>query len=182
MGAGILNTTRDLLITAIDLTRACCAHENYLAWLSIHRCFLPGSADIVNYFANAAIAFEEQAHPTLFADFEAFDARDNLADILMASAPLTSEELRTAVSHAIHEARSEQVARMTRITRKLVRVTTAKFRGDEIVIELHATAVFVRSKGSRESFPIPYADLYEIAAMRYAKRVSGFAGKPRVER
>ncbi|HSU32594.1 MAG TPA: hypothetical protein VLJ11_15280 [Bryobacteraceae bacterium] len=66
---------------------------------------------------------------------------------------------------------------MTRISRKLVRVTTAKFRGDEIVIELHATAIFVRTKRSRESFPTPYTDLYEIAAMRHAKRVSGFAGK-----
>ena len=71
---------------------------------------------------------------------------------------------------------------MTRVNRKLVRVTAAKFRGDEIVIELPATAVFVRTKGSRESFPIPYADLYEIAAMRHAKRVSGFAGKPRTRR
>lgn len=68
---------------------------------------------------------------------------------------------------------------MTRINRKLVRITTAKFRGDEIVIELHATALFMRTKGSRESFPIPYTDLYEIAAMRHAKRVSGFAAKPR---
>lgn len=71
---------------------------------------------------------------------------------------------------------------MTKITRKLVRATTAKFRGDEIVIELHATAVFVRTKGSRESFPIPYTDLYETAAMRHAKRVSGFARKPRCGR
>jgi hypothetical protein len=53
---------------------------------------LSGSAEIANYFASAAIAFEEQAHPTVFADFEAFDARDNLADILIASAPLTSDE------------------------------------------------------------------------------------------
>jgi hypothetical protein len=67
---------------------------------------------------------------------------------------------------------------MTGINRKLVRITTAKFRGDEIVIELHATALFMRTKGSSESFPISYTDLYEIAAMRYAKRVSGFAGKP----
>jgi hypothetical protein len=66
---------------------------------------------------------------------------------------------------------------MTGINRKLVRVTTAKFRGHEIVIELHATAVFVRTKGSRESFPIPYTDLYEIAAMRQAKRVSGVCRK-----
>jgi hypothetical protein len=71
---------------------------------------------------------------------------------------------------------------MTGITRKLVRLTTAKFRGDEIVIELHATALFVRTKGSREKFPIPYTDLYEIAAMREAKRKAGFAGKPRTTR
>lgn len=43
-----INTTRDLLITAIDLTRACCAHENYLTWLSIHRGALAGSAEIAN--------------------------------------------------------------------------------------------------------------------------------------
>ena len=68
---------------------------------------------------------------------------------------------------------------MTPITRKLVRVTNSKHRGDEIVIELHATAVFMRTKGSRESYPITYADLYEIAAMRDAKRKAGFSGKPR---
>ena len=68
---------------------------------------------------------------------------------------------------------------MTPITRKLVRVTTAKYRGDPIVIELHATALFVRTKGSRESFPITYSDLYEIAALRQAKRKTGFAAKPR---
>jgi hypothetical protein len=109
MNAGI-NTNRDLLVTAIDLTRACCAHDNYLNWLSIYRGTLAGSADIANYFASAAIAFEEQAHPTVFADFEAFDARDNLADILMASVPLTSDELRTAVATAIREARFEEVS------------------------------------------------------------------------
>ena len=68
---------------------------------------------------------------------------------------------------------------MTGINRKLVRITTAKFRGDEIVIELHATALFMRTKGSRESFPIPYTDLYEIGTMRHAKRVRGFVGRPR---
>ena len=71
---------------------------------------------------------------------------------------------------------------MTPITRKLVRETKCTFRGDPIVIELHATAVFVRTKGSRESFPITYTDLYEIAAMREAKHRTGFAGKPRVTR
>jgi hypothetical protein len=61
MNAGI-NTTRDLLVTAIDLTRASCAHENYLTWLSMYRGALSGSADIAKYFASAAIAFEEQSH------------------------------------------------------------------------------------------------------------------------
>ena len=108
MNAGI-NATRDMLVTAIDLTRACCAHDNYLNWLSANRDTLAGSAEIANYFATATIAFEEQAHPTVFADFEAFVARDNLADILMASTPLTADELRTAVANAIHEARSEEI-------------------------------------------------------------------------
>ncbi|HSU32595.1 MAG TPA: hypothetical protein VLJ11_15285 [Bryobacteraceae bacterium] len=109
MNGGIISTTRDLLITAIDLTRSCCAHENYLAWLSANRGTLAASAEIANYLATATIAFEEQAHPTVFADFEAYDARDNLADILMASQPLNSDELRAAVTNAIREARSEEV-------------------------------------------------------------------------
>jgi hypothetical protein len=108
MNAGI-HSNCDLLVTAIDLTRACCAHDNYLNWLSIHRSTLAGSAEIANYFASAAIAFEEQAHPTVFSDFEAFDARDNLADILMVSAPLSSDELREAIADAIREARFEKV-------------------------------------------------------------------------
>jgi hypothetical protein len=48
MGAGIVNTTRDLLITAIDLTRTCCAHENYIHWFSIHRDTLADSAGTAN--------------------------------------------------------------------------------------------------------------------------------------
>ena len=68
---------------------------------------------------------------------------------------------------------------MTPITRKLVRVTNAKHRGDAIIIELHATALFVRTKGSRDSFPLPYADLYEIAAIRHAKRGTDFLANPR---
>ena len=109
MNGGIVNTTRHLLITAIDLTRSCCAHESYPGWLSANRGTLAAPAEIANYLATAAIAFEEQAHPTIFADFEAFDARDNLADILMASTPLTADELRTAVANAIREARSEEI-------------------------------------------------------------------------
>jgi hypothetical protein len=61
------------------------------------------------YLASAALAFEEQAHPLLPAHFDAFDARDNLADILMASAPLSCDELRAAVNTAIREANWEQV-------------------------------------------------------------------------
>jgi hypothetical protein len=109
MNSGPVNAAYDLLVTAIDLTRATCANDNYLAWLSRYSDALAGSAGIANYFANAALSFEEQAHPTLFSDFEAFDARDNLADILMASALLTSEDLRAAVTNAIREARSEEV-------------------------------------------------------------------------
>ena len=105
MNSGSVNATHDLLLTAIDLTRACCANDNYLRWLSHHSDALRGSAGIANYLANAALSFEEQAHPHLRPDFGAFDARDNLADILMASAPLSSDELRTAVTTAIREAR-----------------------------------------------------------------------------
>ena len=71
---------------------------------------------------------------------------------------------------------------MTPITRKVVRVTKTTFRGDPIVIELHPTALFVRTKGSRDSFPLTYTDLYEMAAMRDAKRKTRFAGRPRTTR
>jgi hypothetical protein len=66
---------------------------------------LHGSAGIANYLAKAALSFEEQAHPHLPTDFDVFDARDNLADILMLSAPLSCDELRAAVTIAIREAR-----------------------------------------------------------------------------
>lgn len=107
MNSGPVNATYDLLLTAIDLTRACCANDNYLLWLSHHSDSLHGSAGIANYLANAAAAFEEQAHPQIGADFNAFDARDNLADILMASALLFADELRVAVAKAICEAKAE---------------------------------------------------------------------------
>jgi hypothetical protein len=45
---------------------------------------------------------------------------------------------------------------MTTLPRKLVRITNTKHRGDPIVIELHATGLFIRTKGSRQSFPIAY--------------------------
>jgi len=107
MNSGPVNAAYDLLLTAIDLTRASCANDNYLTWLSCYSDALAGSAGIANYFANAALAFEEQAHPQICTDFDAFDARDNLADILMASAPLSSDELRGAVTTAIREAAAD---------------------------------------------------------------------------
>ena len=68
---------------------------------------------------------------------------------------------------------------MTLLTHKVVRETRCAFRGDTIIVELHATALFVRTKGSRQSYPIPYTDLYDMAAMREAKRKTGFPQKPR---
>jgi hypothetical protein len=91
-------------VSAADLTRACCANDHYLGWLALHSDALHGSAGIVNYLASATLAFEEQAHPLLPAHFDAFGARDNLAGILMASKPLSCDELRAAVSTAIREA------------------------------------------------------------------------------
>ncbi len=71
---------------------------------------------------------------------------------------------------------------MTTLVRKVVRETKCAFRGETIIVELHATALFVRTKGSRLSYPITYTDLYEIAAMRDAKRKTNFPGKPRTVR
>lgn len=108
MNSGPINACNDLLLTAIDLTRACCANDNQLPWPSHHSDALPGSAGIASYFANAALAFEEQAHPQIPPDFDLFDARDNLADFLMASAPLSCDELRAAVTTAIREAKADR--------------------------------------------------------------------------
>lgn len=71
---------------------------------------------------------------------------------------------------------------MTPIIHKIVRETKAVFRGDPVIVELHPNAIFVRTKRSRERFAISYSDLYEIAAMREAKRKTGFAGMPRPKR
>jgi hypothetical protein len=60
------------------------------------------------YLASAALAFEEQNHLLLPARFDAFDARDHLADTLMSSALLSCDELRTAVSTAIREVSQQQ--------------------------------------------------------------------------
>jgi hypothetical protein len=95
---------RDLTITAIDLTRACSEHELYVIWLRNWTPALNGSAGIANYLFLAAMAFEEQAHPQLPTAADVFEAREILADILMASAPLSSDELRQAVKLSMDEA------------------------------------------------------------------------------
>ena len=104
----VSSLAHDLIVTAIDLTRACSEQELYTNWLALHSDALHGSAGIASYLANAALAFEEQAHPQFPALFDAFVARENLSDLLMASAPLSCEELRAAVSAAIREAEEDQ--------------------------------------------------------------------------
>ncbi len=49
---------RNLLLTAVDLTRACSAHEQYLEWLALYEPVLHGSLGIANYFGVAAEAYE----------------------------------------------------------------------------------------------------------------------------
>ena len=68
---------------------------------------------------------------------------------------------------------------MTKLTRPVVHETGAKHRGAPIVIELHTTLVFFRTKHARESYSLRIEELYEMAAMRQAKAASNFAGKPR---
>lgn len=150
MNSGPVNATCDLLLTAIDLTRACCANEHYLTWLSYYSDALHGSAGIANYFSNAALAFEEQAHPQIGRDFDVFDARDKLGRPLDVVRPALLRRTPRRCYHgdprrmALVRFQRPGACRVTPITRKLIRVTTAKHRGDAIVIELHATALFVR--------------------------------------
>jgi hypothetical protein len=108
VSTGIVNATRDLGMTGGDLTRACCAHENYLAWPSANRGTLAGSAEITNYFANARLRSKNRRIlPS--SRTSRLSMRDNLADILNASAPLTCDEFRNAVATVISEAHSERL-------------------------------------------------------------------------
>lgn len=92
---------RHLLLNAIDLTRACAAHEQYLEWLARYEPVLDGSLGIAHYLGLAAEALEHAA----LSDRNGNDleAHERLADVLMNSAPLTPEELRTAATEAIEE-------------------------------------------------------------------------------
>jgi hypothetical protein len=113
----------ELAISAIDLTRNCTEHELYLAWLQRHTATLNGSAGIAHYLFLAATAFEEQAHPQYGRHFDAYVARENFADILMASLPLSSDELRAAVSTAIHEASEEDDSREQQVAARCLAST-----------------------------------------------------------
>lgn len=92
---------RHLLLTAIDLTRACSAHEQYLEWLARYEPVLHGSLGIAHYLGLAAEALE-QATPS-DGDGNDLEAHELLADVLMNSAPLTPEELRAAAAEAVQE-------------------------------------------------------------------------------
>ena len=102
----VSKAARDHIYTAVDLTRACAAHEYYPGWLSRYGRGLQSSG-IMQYLGDAVIAFEEQLRAQPASDVDVFVARENLSDILMASAPLDYPELRTAASRAIAEARDE---------------------------------------------------------------------------
>lgn len=92
---------RNLLLTAIDLTRACAAHEQYLEWLARYEPVLYGSLGIAHYLGLAAEALEQAAPSDR--NFNELEAHELLADVLMNSAPLLPEELGAAATEAIQE-------------------------------------------------------------------------------
>jgi hypothetical protein len=98
----IATAAHALLVTAIDLTRACAETELYLAWLTTYN---QDSAFIASYLSDAAIAFQVEAETR--PPFDAFLARENLADSLMAAPPLSRQELRRAARTSINEAQSD---------------------------------------------------------------------------
>ena len=91
-----------IVVSAIDLTRACCANEHYLHWLEKYEPQLNGSLGIARYFAAAAGGLDEARRA--FCDrFDDFDARDTLADLLMSSPPFAEEHLTNVAGRAIQE-------------------------------------------------------------------------------
>jgi hypothetical protein len=71
----------------------------YLDWLSLNEPVLHGSLGIAHYFGLAAKAHENAATPPR--DFDEIEPRELLADELMASSPLTPEQLTAAATNAI---------------------------------------------------------------------------------
>jgi len=101
----LISRNYHVLLSAIDLTRACCASDDYVSWLAQYEPVLHGSAGIANYLARTAIAFEEQSHSDVACTVDFFDARDEVASRLMSSAPLDANGLRHAIAAAMEEAR-----------------------------------------------------------------------------
>jgi hypothetical protein len=95
-------TENALVISVADLTRSCCANENYFRWLSLHADRLKDSTEIANYLGIAAEVFEHQARAQR-KHVDELAARDQLAGILMSSAPLSVEELQAAVTQCVRE-------------------------------------------------------------------------------
>lgn len=82
--------TRTLLLSAIDLTRACAAQEHYFDWLASHSNALGGSAGVAYYLASAALALTEAStFPSVAASPAALAVHESLSDILMTSPPLS---------------------------------------------------------------------------------------------
>jgi hypothetical protein len=95
----LVTTAQDLVVSAIDLTRACTENELYLALLTSYS---KGSQFVADYLCRATLAFQMQsAAETL--PFDAFVARETFADLLMMSAPLSNSELTRTAEKAIRE-------------------------------------------------------------------------------
>ncbi len=95
----LVTTAQNLVVSAIDLTRACTENQLYLAWLTTYS---KGSHFVADYLCRATLAFQMQsAAETL--PFDAFVARETFADLLMMSAPLSNSELARTAEKAIRE-------------------------------------------------------------------------------
>jgi hypothetical protein len=98
----LISRNYHLLLSAIDLTRACCANAYYFEWLEKYEPLLDGSLGIARYFAAAAGGLDDARRA--FRDrFDELDARDTLADLLMSSAPFPEEHLPNIAGRAIQE-------------------------------------------------------------------------------
>lgn len=98
----------NLFVTAIDLTRACCAHELYDTWIGLHSRDLNGSRGIADDLFLAAVACDLKLPAGVADGADPFVVHENLADILMESKPLSREELQQAVLTAMDEAQGEE--------------------------------------------------------------------------
>lgn len=59
---------------------------------------------------------------------------------------------------------------MTRITRKLVRETETKYRGEPLVVELLPRGIWMWPKGQRRMAYVAYDAVYDLALKLQARR------------